>query len=71
MCLSYLWQKSLLELIKNRRVAGNVTPFEKSTNTIKTENVVTKSKIIYFSVLFEMDLLLSLGTKVSERHTLV
>lgn len=63
--------KSPLELIKNRRVAGNVTPFEKSTNTRKTENLVTKSKIIYFSVLFQMDLLLSLGTKVSERHTLV
>lgn len=71
MCLSYFWQKSLLELIKNRRVAGNVTPFEKWTNTRKTQNHVTKSKIIYFSVLFQMVLLLSLGTKVRERHTLV
>lgn len=71
MCLSYFWQKSLLELITNRRVAGNVTPFEKWTNTRKTLNHVTKSKIIYFSVVFQMDLLLSLGTKVRERHTLV
>ena len=38
-CLSYFWQTSLSGLTKNRRVAGNVTPFENSTDTRKTRKL--------------------------------